>query len=496
MTSPILDRILESSRLPSLPTIALEIIELVQRPDVSIPEIAETLQQDPALASKVLKTVNSSFYAQTSAVSSVSQALVVMGLRSVKTLALGFSLVGNLQEISADEFAELGFWRRSLFAATAAKRIAEAIEFPQQEECFLGALMQDLGMLAMQQTLGEEYAVIVQAAGNEHNKLRRYERESMEVDHAVVGGVLAEKWHLPEVLAEPIRYHETPDEAPAPLRKLVRVIAAGSRVAEHYNDPDNPEHIEDYFRCMQQWFNLSADESRPIVDDLMGPTREMQRLFELPTGELGDPAYIMAKAQEAMENISLESQAEIHQLEAANQRLNAEVNTDTLTGVANRKHFNEYITESFVASGAHRPLSVMFLDADHFKQFNDTYGHATGDRVLIELGRILRELFDKPCLPCRYGGEEFSVILPGVDRKEAAVRAETLRQAIEATTVPSDKGEALKVTASIGVACHDGSVFRHPDQLVKAADKAVYAAKGSGRNCVRVFTPRPANTAA
>ncbi|MEM1213648.1 MAG: GGDEF domain-containing protein [Planctomycetota bacterium] len=496
MTSPILDRILESSRLPSLPTIALEIIELVQRPDVSIPEIAETLQQDPALASKVLKTVNSSFYAQTSAVSSVSQALVVMGLRSVKTLALGFSLVGNLQEISAQEFSELGFWRRSLFAATAAKRIAAAIDFAQQEECFLGALMQDLGMLAMQQTLGDEYTVIVQAAGNEHRKLRRYEREGMQTDHAEVGGILAEKWRLPEVLCEPIRYHETPDEAPSELKTLVRVIAAGSRVAEHYNEPDNPEHIDDYFRCMQQWFNLSVEESQPILQDLIGPTREMQRLFELPTGELGDPAHIMARAQEAMERISLESQAEITELEAANQRLNAEVNTDTLTGVANRKHFNEYITQSFVAATPSQPLSVMFLDADHFKQFNDTYGHATGDRVLIELGRLLRELFEKPCLPCRYGGEEFSVILPGVDRKEAAVRAETLRQAIESATINSDKNEPLKVTASIGVACHDGSIFRHPDQLVKAADKAVYASKSSGRNCVRVFTPRPASNAA
>ena len=97
MNQELLDRVLSSPRLPSLTTVALDVIDLVQQPDVHIKEIARTIQNDPALAGKILKTVNSSFYGQAYAVSTITHALVVLGFNSVKTLALGFSLVGESQ---------------------------------------------------------------------------------------------------------------------------------------------------------------------------------------------------------------------------------------------------------------------------------------------------------------------------------------------------------------------------------------------------------------
>lgn len=496
MNQQVLDRVITSPRLPSLPTIALDIIELVQQPEVTIQEIADTIQLDPALSSKVLRTVNSSFYGQSKTVSSISQALVVLGLRAVKTLALGFSLVGNLKDVAAEEFAELGFWKRSLFTATAAKAIAKHVGLEHEEECFLAALMQDLGMLALQQALGEEYSVIVEAAGNEHRKLTRHEREGLGITHAQIGGALAKKWQLPELLSVPIFHHESPDGAPAELKLLVRCINAGNSVADIYHDPEDAEAVNEYYRKMQAWFNMGQEPAQNLLRELHGPTKEMQRLFELPTGELGDPDVILAKANEALENISLQSDREAEQLRDNNRKLNDEVNTDPLTGVGNRRRFNQFIEEQFQKADQDRPLAIVFLDADHFKQFNDTHGHATGDRVLIQLGRILRELVDMPGLPCRYGGEEFAIILPNHSRRDAAMLAEKLRQVVEETPVTSERGETLKVTISVGVAVHEGNVFRHPDQLIRAADQGVYAAKSNGRNCVRVFNPKPRESAA
>ena len=140
----------------------------------------------------------------------------------------------------------------------------------------------------------------------------------------------------------------------------------------------------------------------------------------------------------------------------------------------------------------------MFLDADHFKSFNDSYGHPTGDRVLVQLASTLKEAIGEVehGLVCRYGGEEFACILPGTDRRTAAMIAENARRMIEQSSVESDDGQPLRITASIGVACFDGSVFKRAEQLIKAADQGVYAAKACGRNCVRIFTPRPKKTAA
>ena len=134
---------------------------------------------------------------------------------------------------------------------------------------------------------------------------------------------------------------------------------------------------------------------------------------------------------------------------------------------------------------------MIFLDADRFKAVNDTHGHQAGDCVLIALAQTLMDHAPEEGLVARYGGEEFAIILPGYDRKAAARVAETLRLKVEQRSIECEDDLVLNITVSMGVASYDGKrFFRKPEQLVEAADKAVYAAKSAGRNCVRVFAPR------
>jgi diguanylate cyclase (GGDEF)-like protein len=130
-----------------------------------------------------------------------------------------------------------------------------------------------------------------------------------------------------------------------------------------------------------------------------------------------------------------------------------------------------------------KPLSVIMLDVDHFKRYNDTFGHEAGDTVLAEVGRLLSTKTRASDVPCRYGGEEFLVIMSGADTDEAADRAEALRQAIEEMSVVKD-GEPLgSVTISCGVATFPkhGEIS---EDLLRVADTALYKAKHEGRNCV------------
>ena len=192
MNDQLVSRIRQCPTLPSLPSIAIQVLDLAQRAEVDIAEIARVISKDPALSSKILRTVNSSFYGRSQHVSTISHALVILGLQSVKTLVLGFSLVSNLSKAKAKGFKHLAYWRRSIFAATAARTIAAKINLVQQEEAFLVALLMDIGMLVLDQVLGEQYGEICDAAPS-HEQLSAAEMQALQMDHAEVGASLAEQ---------------------------------------------------------------------------------------------------------------------------------------------------------------------------------------------------------------------------------------------------------------------------------------------------------------
>jgi diguanylate cyclase (GGDEF)-like protein len=158
--------------------------------------------------------------------------------------------------------------------------------------------------------------------------------------------------------------------------------------------------------------------------------------------------------------------------------------TDGLTNLYNSRHFhNQLKTEIERTTRYQRPLSLLLLDIDQFKKFNDSYGHLEGDKVLVRLGQVIKSCLRKMDSAYRYGGEEFTVILPETEGAEAATVAERIRSAVEGEEFfPSDSNGALTISVSVGVteyhANEETSVF------VQRADKAMYASKQSGRNRV------------
>jgi diguanylate cyclase (GGDEF)-like protein/PAS domain S-box-containing protein len=164
--------------------------------------------------------------------------------------------------------------------------------------------------------------------------------------------------------------------------------------------------------------------------------------------------------------------------------------TDGLTGLYNRRHFDEVMQAEFKRARRYNThFSLILLDVDHFKNFNDTYGHDCGDRVLKAIGAVLRDVAgrqwpeskvhaSKVGIACRYGGEELAIVLPELSRAEAAIVAETARREIAQLRV-----DGMQVTASLGVAAYSESHQRALDMVV-SADEALYRAKEAGRNCV------------
>ncbi len=493
----LVERVVNCPRLPSLPAIAMEVIELCRRQDINIKHIATTVSNDPALSSKILKTVNSSFYGLSQSVSTISHALVILGLNSVKTLALGFSLVDTFKDQSDGQFDMLAFWKRCLYSAVGARTVCQQADVVQLEEAFLGGLLQDIGMMGLIQTLGGEYLELVERCEGDHHELWKIERKELGVDHPAIGAALGESWKLPPVLLSPIKFHEQPDKSPGDLVDMVRGVALGSRAADVYL-AENPRDVELFFKDLFDWFRIDNQAGEKLLANIGEATREMADLFDINTSQDRDAGAILAEANETLLQLSLQTQQNATELENRNQQLREQMIRDALTGAANRGRFDEFIAEQFDAVAASgQPLAVIFLDADNFKTLNDTHGHQAGDAVLVALARTLMEGSPEEALVARYGGEEFAIVIPGATRKAAALAAEKLRKAVEAMSIDCGQGLVLQVTVSMGVASMEGhGVFAHAQQLIEAADKAVYAAKRSGRNCVRVFVPKQPQPAA
>lgn len=172
------------------------------------------------------------------------------------------------------------------------------------------------------------------------------------------------------------------------------------------------------------------------------------------------------------------------------EKLKYESIRDPLTKLFNRRFLDESIEiEIRKSQRSHHPISIILLDADHFKGFNDTYGHDAGDTVLIEIAKVIKSSLRQEDLPCRYGGEEFAIALVGMEIKKAVEKAEEIRKSIEALEIKFGEQNLPKVTVSCGVATIP---YHAKDQFscVKEADKALYRAKEQGRNRVEVSSNR------
>jgi diguanylate cyclase len=212
---------------------------------------------------------------------------------------------------------------------------------------------------------------------------------------------------------------------------------------------------------------LNRDQLKTIVDSLVKSTREMR------------------ETNKALEERLSISKSEISNLQHSLEAIRAESLTDPLTGLGNRKYFDRSIEAAVAAAQeSGEPLSLLMFDIDHFKSFNDSYGHLTGDQVLRLVGMSLKQTIKGQDITARYGGEEFAVVLPNTGLRQALTVADHIRRAVMAKELKKKStGEILgRVTISVGVSMLKAS--DDTDSLIERADACLYAAKRNGRNRV------------
>ena len=213
----------------------------------------------------------------------------------------------------------------------------------------------------------------------------------------------------------------------------------------------------------------------------------MGGLLDLPKLDAASIGEILANANEALERLTVAAIREAAALERRNVNLSAEASTDALTGVATRRYLDAFLDEAMqAAQRRNESLGLLFLDLDHFKQLNDTYGHQVGDIALQAVAAAIKRVVRESDFVGRFGGEEFVIVCPGANLIGATGLARRIREAIAATPIDDGNGGSLTVTASIGVAACTPQASPSASALVSLADRGCYAAKAAGRNTVRI----------
>jgi diguanylate cyclase len=203
----------------------------------------------------------------------------------------------------------------------------------------------------------------------------------------------------------------------------------------------------------------------------------------------------LRSSEQALNQANTELQAQLAENQKLQTQLKEQANRDPLTGLYNRRYLDSTLARELAhAKREGHSLWLMLIDIDHFKNINDRYGHQAGDEVIKSLARLLHDQARVDDIACRFGGEEFLLLLPNMTQAVALARAEQWRQAF-ADTVTDVNGQRLQATLSIGMADYPMNGLT-PEDLIGNADRALYRAKSQGRNCVIAFSKTVRSTPA
>ncbi|GGX77916.1 hypothetical protein GCM10007160_01430 [Litchfieldella qijiaojingensis] len=486
-------RLQDCPTLPSLPNVVMQVIALARSPDASLHDLAHSLEQDPALTARLLALANSVLYSPAKATESCVGAVSRLGLDATLSVALGFGLIKGHDRRHAWRLNYDHFWQRSLVSALASHRLATQTERRDTGSLFTIALLQDIGMLALDATLPELYAELPTQA-DDHSIVIELERQHLGCDHACVGAWLADQWGLPERLVDGIaNSHATLSTC----SHQNRCIIAASLIADAWLSTTPAIPFADLLPRLLHHLEFDSANLGNLLTALESDLPSLARLFEITQPPAFDSHQALLEAKQLLHahnlrlNEALEQQRqELEYLRHRHELLDHRIRFDALTGLYNRAYLEELLNELFLTAKRERSaLAVIFIDLDHFKQLNDRYGHRLGDEVLENFAELLRGLLSTQVQGGRYGGEEFLLILPDAPVKQAKLVAETMSRRLADTPMATVDGRTIHVTASIGIAHMGCNEFENAHDLIHVADQGMYMAKRGGRARISHFSP-------
>ncbi|MCK5712734.1 MAG: HDOD domain-containing protein, partial [Hyphomicrobiaceae bacterium] len=375
------EKLQSCDNLPSLSAVALEVLNLIRQDNASLKELAEVISQDPALATKVLRTVNSSFYGLAKKIKTIHHATVVLGMSAVKSLALSLSLVKTIDGAKGAQFNFRQFWTDSLTRGVAAKKLAASVAPDLLDEAFVGSLLSHIGMLAINTIAANEYEKVLSALKFEGGTIAEWEMKILGFTHSDCGAELGNVWRLPDEFIMAIQHHDETGEflySDPRTVQLVNIVRGASLISRCFMEADKTVALKEATRFAEQTWGIDSEQLDLLLNDVKGDVETAADLFDVAIEDTCSYDQIlqianaeMAKllmaanqpggGQAQVDQIQLtELQRERAELEKRAERLEQLAYRDSLTGLYNMRALGEQLDNLFAqARVTNRALGII-----------------------------------------------------------------------------------------------------------------------------------------
>jgi len=306
----LLERILRNPHIPSPPALALQIFQITGQEDSTIQEISELLSHDPGLSAKILRALNSAVYGRSHPVTSVRQAVTMLGSRPLRSLILGLAMPAMQKGVEVDDGLRR-FWRKSVAGAVIARELAKRCEFPAPDDELTASLLRNLGMILLRQTFQEMYRPVWIGEGEIFGDEQCvWEEWHLGVHHAEVSAALLERWQLPIEFVEPIRFHHHPELMPPLVQPLVDrayLLDLITRLTDLEETCMSPLAMERILQRARERFGLERVDLEQFLSAVRPKVEEFTSILGVDIGACPDFEELLATNCEAMVRLSLEA---------------------------------------------------------------------------------------------------------------------------------------------------------------------------------------------
>jgi len=488
-------RIEGMSYLPTTVAVAMKFVQLGRDPDADPADYTKVISSDSSLSTKLLSLANSSWFGVRNKVTRVQVAVNLLGLSTVRTLAISYCVTGLHNELRLSAEESRMFWCASLCKAVAARCLASPNDPKLGDEAFAAALFQDFAQPVMFATARHQMGRLLQDAGLDWQARLEAERAIFRLDHAELGRSIAQKLELPDIFVDAIAFHHNRQSlheflGSAHVADAVYLASLFTHMPNVWNRQDAIElrqfladraiNSETFLSDVQSQFN----QLYGYFEQGQPPEQRLTELLELATREIADSTTRLVGTVQQLLNQASSAGRDVQQLLKQQTELEQAATRDPLTGALNRDGFQSRATELLAQAGRYGfGLALVYLDLDRFKQLNDTMGHACGDEALKAVVNCIRQNCRQNDVVGRLGGDEFVLLLPDCGEEDACLVVSRVLENVANTPLARRGKPPIRLTLSAGIVYVQKRTAAPPlDELLEQADALMYESKRAGGN--------------
>lgn len=474
-------------------------------PEVCIDDVVDTIKTDAALAGRILKAANSSSNHVSREVSGLKQAAVLMGKKTISTLALSFSVTDKSLSEGPDGDLFKAFWSQSLMTGVAASLLAKKYRTLPHDEAFLAGLLSRIGRLGALTFAAEQFTNAANECAQNGVSIDTVFLPDMGMTCEQITLAYMQSWLLPESFISYVELmHDaserdrmqlcgrsrTEDSAPD-VSTVFRVAAA---MGQFFTGENTGVALATIYELMDPYL-----EEVEAVDELLHQVLEefnsYSKLLEIDRSGFATPAELHSQAMAHLTEIMMapevetpdteESISEVKWLKRRVTDLTAKLTQDSMTSIYNRSYFDMQLEKSVaLAALENRFLTVLFVDINEFKQVNDLHGHDVGDAAICAVANKLKATVREKDIVARYGGDEFVILCKMTERDGLEAQAQRVTAMTEGLTACC-RGISINISLAIGGASGPSDGTKDfAERLVRESDEAMYEAKQRRSNPV------------